>query len=176
MAPLFPVITTIGAGGITTASTFSLGTAAALAGTGIAAAGAIQAGRQAEATAKSQENLELFNAQIEEQNKKAIKAATKFKSKRQAEETARRKSTLRTRIAAAEGTGSPVAIDLAAELAAEQELEGLLIGFEGEVAATQAERQAELDIASGKIARKRGKALKTASRIKAGTTLLQGFA
>lgn len=129
-----------------------------------------------EADAKSRQNLANFNAQVQVQEAKAKRTATRFASKRQAEAAARTKSTLRTRIAAAGGTGSPVATDLAAEQASELELENLLIGFEGEVAATQAERQAKLDIAVGKTARQRGKSQATAANVKFGTTLLTGFA
>jgi hypothetical protein len=143
--------------------------------TGLATAGILQSGEASAADAESRQNIANFNAQVQRQEAVAKRTATRFASKRQAKSAARTKGTLETRIAAAGGAGSPVAIDLAAEQASELELENLLIGFEGEVAATQAERQAELDIASGKIARKRGSNLQTASRIQAGTTLLKGF-
>lgn len=128
------------------------------------------------ADAKSRQNLANFNAQVQEQEATAKRQATKFASKRQAEKAARIKSSLKARIAAAGGTGSPVATDLAAEQASELELENLLLGFEGEVSAVQSERQAELDRAAGKIAVRRGKSQATAANIQFGTSLLKGFA
>jgi hypothetical protein len=166
MAPLLVGALVAGAGG--------LGTTAVL--TGVATAGILQAGEAAKADAESQQNIANFNAQVQEQEAVAKRTATKFASRRQAEEGARIKGAQATRIAAAGGTGSLVAEDLAAETASELELENLLLGFEGEVAATQAERQGRLDIASGKISAKRGRNLQTASRFQAGTTLLRGFA
>jgi hypothetical protein len=128
------------------------------------------------ADAKSRENLANFNAQVAENEAIAKRQATKFASKRQAEKGARVKSTLKTRIAAGGGVGSPVAEDLAAEQATELELENLLLGFEGEVSATQSERQAKLDTAAGRIAIQRGKNQALAANVKLGTTLLAGFA
>ena len=125
--------------------------------------------------AKSQENLAEFNVQVQEQEATARRTAAKFAGKRQAEAAARTKGTLQARIATAGGIGSPVAEDLAAEQAAELELENLLLGFEGEVSATQADRQAALDRAAGRTAIQRGKAKSTAAGIGLGTTLLTGF-
>jgi hypothetical protein len=159
-----------------TAGAFSLATAATTAATGLGVLGTIRAGQGADADAISRQNLANFNAQVQKQEAIAKRTGTKFASKRQADAAARIKGSQKVNIAAAGGTGSPVAEDLAAEQASELELENLLIGFEGEVAATQAERQGALDIAGGKAARKRGKNLKTASRIQVGTTLLRGFA
>ena len=61
------------------------------------------------------------------------------------------------------------------EQLAELELENLLIGHEGRVQAGRARSQAELDRLSGKLAKKRGKAARTASYLQAGGTLLAGF-
>ena len=168
MAPLLiPGAGLIGIGG----SFSALATGVTLAGAKIAS-NIIEAPK---AAAKSQENIDKFNAQVQEQEAKARRTAAKFAGKRQAEKGARIKGTLKTRIAAAGGIGSPVAEDLAAEQAAELELENLLIGFEGEVAATQAEQQTKLDRAAGKIAIQRGKSQATAANVKLGTTLLTGF-
>ena len=159
-----------GVGGAFSAAQLGLSVASGLAFQGFA-----QQGAAAEAQAESQQNLAAFNAKVQEQEAKARRTAAKFAGKRQAEAGARTKGTLQARLAAKGGTGSPVALDLAAEQAAELELENLLIGFEGEVAATQAERRGALDLASGQIAKQKGKALKTASQVRAGTTLLTGF-
>lgn len=164
------------AGLIGTGGAFSLGTAAVTAATGLGVAGTIQSGRAADADSESRQNLADFNAQIQGQEAIAKKQASKFTQKRQAEDAARRKSALKAKIGAAGGAGSAVAEDLQAEQSSELELESILLGFEGEVAATQAGRQGLIDTASGKAARKRGKSLSTASQFKAGSTLLTGFA
>jgi hypothetical protein len=125
--------------------------------------------------AKSRENLAKFNAQVAENEATAKRQATKFATKRQAEKGARIKSSLKARIAASGGTGSPVSEDLQAEQASELELENLLIGFEGEVSAQQSKEQAKIDRAKGRIIRKKGQSDALAANIKFGTTLLAGF-
>jgi hypothetical protein len=163
-----PLLATIGGG----SALVGAGTAA---GVGLGVAGAIQSGAAASSAAESQQNMADFNAQVQKKEAAAIRTASKFASVRQAKEAARIKSSQKVAIAKAGGIGSPVALDLAAEQAAELELENLLIGFEGETLATKAENQAAIDRASGKIAKQRGKNLKTASTIRAGTSLLTGF-
>lgn len=143
-----------------------------LAGAGVMAAGQIQAGREAAAAGKSAQNINNYNAAIMEQEAKAIRAKGAFEQIRQAKEAARIKSTLRTKIAGQGAYGSGL---LEEEQAAELELEGLLIGGEAETAARRAESQAILDRAAGKLAKRRGKAAKTAGYIGAGATLLTGF-
>ncbi len=182
-----------------------------LAGTGIAVAGQIQAGRaavaqtQAQAAvagarteaeiaqARSLQNIANYNALVMEREAEATRQRARFGQKRQAERGARVKSALVADIAAAGGLGSPVAADLAAEQAAELELENLLVGFEGEVLAGRAETQAELDRLQaqiygrrvgplrqiGKITSRafeqRARNLRTAALLGAGKTLLTGF-
>lgn len=158
-----------------TAGAFGLAQTAITAGTGIAAAGQIQAGRAVEAQAESARNLAAFNAQVQAREAEAQRQKARFEQKRQAKRGARTKAAQTVQIAKAGGLGAPVAADLAAEQAAELELENLLIGFTGEVEARRAESQAEIDRLSGRIAKRRGKAAVTTSRIGAGTTLLTGF-
>ena len=123
----------------------------------------------------------------------AVRQKARFAQKRQAERGERIKSALVADIAAAGGLGSPVAADLAAEQAAELELENLLVGFEGEVLAGRAETQAELDRLQAKIFgrrageieqvggitsrafKQRAGRLRTAGFLGAGGTLLTGF-
>lgn len=171
MAPiLIPIGTAMGA---------SAGSAAAVGaitvGTGIGAMGMYQQGQVAAQQAKSAQNMANYNAQVQEQEARARRQKATFDQTRQAKHGARVKSALTAKLAKAGGLGSPVALDLAAEQAEELELENLLIGYEGEVGARRAESQATLDRMSGKIARKRGKAAKTASYYQAGGTLLTGF-
>ncbi len=140
------------------------------------------------AEGKSAQNIANFNAAVALQEAEAQRAKAGFAQKRQAKRGAQIKSALTAKIGAAGGIGSLVAADLAAEQAAELELENLLIGFEGEVAAGKAESQAELDILQGKIAKQRGKTAARAANVQFGTqlattpvtkkggTLLTGFA
>ncbi len=134
---------------------------------GVGAAGAIQQGNVARAEAKSAQNIDNFNAQLQEREAEAERARAGFASKRQAEEAARIKSAQVVDIAKAGGLGSPVARDLVSEQAAELEFENLLIGFEGEVRARKAKSQAELDILQGKFTGSRGRNLQRASTVRA---------
>ena len=140
------------------------------------------------AEGKSAQNIANFNAAVAEQQAEAERQRAGFAAKRQAKKAAQIRSGLTAKIAKAGGLGSPVAADLAAEQAAELELEGLLIGFEGEVAAGRAESQATLDRLQGKLAKQKGKNLARAANIRfatqlatipagaSGGTLLTGFA
>ncbi len=121
------------------------------------------------AEGKSAQNIANFNAAVALQEAKAQRAKAGFAQKRQAKRGVQIKSALIAKLGAAGGIGSAVAADLAAEQAAELELENLLIGFEGEILAGRAESQAELDILQGKIAKRRGKTAARAANIKFGT-------
>ncbi len=123
------------------------------------------------AEGRSAQNIANFNAAIQEQQAKAQRAKGTFEQKRQAKRAARVKSALTASIATAGGLASPVAGDLAAEQAAELELENILIGFESEVLAGRAESQATLDRLQGKILRQRGKTAARAANIKFATQL-----
>lgn len=146
-----------------------------IAGTTISAAGAIQAGRVAEAQGKSAQNIANYNVLVQQREAKALRQKAGFESKRQAERAARIKSALTAKVAAAGGLGAPVAADLAAEQAAELELENLLIGYEAEVGAGRALTRVQLDKLQGRIYRERGVTQRKASYFRAGTTLLTGF-
>lgn len=139
------------------------------------------------AEGRSAQNIANFNAAVEEQKAIAERKKAAFAQKRQAKKAAEIKSTLTAKLGAAGGIGTLVAADLTGEQAAELELENLLIGFEGEVAARRAESQAVLDRLQGKLARQRGKSAARAANIafatqlatapvgKKGGTLLTGF-
>ena len=124
-----------------------------------------------EAGAKSSQNIAQFNAAIQKRTATAKRQQAAFAQKRQAKAGVRAASALTAKLGAAGAIGSPVAGGLIAEQAAETELEGLLIGFEGEVLAQRAESQAELDILLGKAARQRGKSQALAANIQFATTL-----
>lgn len=123
------------------------------------------------AEGKSAQNIAEFNAQIEEQNAIAAKNKAKFEQQRQAKKGVAIKSALEAKLGAAGGLGSPVAGDLVAEQASELELENLLIGFEGEVAAQQRLSQAELDRLSGRLSKQRGKSAARAANVGFGIQL-----
>ena len=159
-----------------------LGTAGALgatAGAGVLAAKGLDrlsGAEGARADAESRQNMANYNAKVQEQEAAAKRTATKFASKRQAEQAHREKSMMLAKGAKDGGVGSLVFEDIQAGQAAELELEGLLLGFEGETMASKAGKQGDMDIASGKAARQRGKSQSMASQVRFGTTLLQGFA
>lgn len=147
-----------------------------LAGTGISAAGQIQAGRAAEAEAESARNIALYNAAIQEREAKAIERKGEFEQFRQAEAATRAKSRLRARLAATGAVpdiGTPLLLQ--EEQAEELELESLLIGYETQIGAARARSQAEIDRLAGRLAVGRGKAAKRAGLVGAGATLLTGF-
>ncbi len=120
---------------------------------------------------KSAQNIANFNAAVAEQQAAAARIKAKFAQKRQVKRGEEIKSALTAKIGAAGGIGSLVAADLAAEQAAEIELGILVTGFEGEIAAGQAESQAELDRLTGRIAEQRGKAAARTANVQFGIQL-----
>jgi len=143
-----------------------------LTGVGLQAAGQIQAGRVAAAEGESAKRVADYNAAVMEQEAKAVRAKAGFEQRRHAKAARAKMSELQLWEAGTGTTGSGL---LAEEQEAELELEGLLIGYEGEVEARRAESQAELDRISGKMAKKRGRAAKKAGFLGAGATILTGF-
>lgn len=123
------------------------------------------------AQGKSEQNISEFNAQVSEQRAVAERAKAAFAQKRQAKKGVAIQSALEAKLGKAGGIGSPVAGDLIGEQAEELELENLLLGFEGEVLAGQAESQAELDRLQGKLAKQRGKSGARRANIQFGTQL-----
>jgi hypothetical protein len=123
------------------------------------------------AEGKSAQNIANYNAAVSEQEAAAQRQKARFEQERQAKEAERKKSAQIAKIAGAGGLGSPVAADLVAEQAAELELENLLIGYEGEVAAKRAESQATLDRLQGKLAKQRGKNAARAANVGFGMQL-----
>jgi len=123
------------------------------------------------AEGKSAQNIANYNAAVAEQQAEAARQKAAFEQKRQAQQAERIKSAQTAKIAAAGGLGSPVASDLAAEQAAELELENLLIGYEGEVTAKRAESQAVLDRLQGKLAKQRGVSAARAANVGFGLQL-----
>ena len=145
-------------------------------GIGLLAAGQIYQGLAAKAQGESAQNLADYNAQLALREKAAIERRGKAESILQAKKASRQESSLRAKFGKAGVVAQAgVPLDILAEQAAESERENLLIGFDTQVAASQAQSQADLDILSGKIAKQKGKNAMTASMIGAGGTLLTGF-
>jgi hypothetical protein len=145
-------------------------------GTAMSAAGSIQGGMAAEAEGKSQQNMANYNAALQEREAKSIEARTALQQKQQAEAADRAQSTMRAGLGASGAVttaGSPLLIQ--AEQASQAEMENLMIGYQGSEEALAARSQGKLDIMSGKIARQKGSAAKTAGFMNAGSTLLTGF-
>ncbi len=144
---------------------------------GFMSAGQIQQGRYAVAQGRSQQKMANYNAIIQQREARAIEQKAAFDSLRQAKAARQRQGLLRTAIAdsgAMMGEGAPA--DLESEQRAEDELENMLIGYEGRTQVARATAQGGYDVMSGEYAKKRGKAGRTASQIGVGATLLRGFA
>lgn len=145
-------------------------------GTIAMAAGQIYQGMAASAEGKSAQNMAEYNAKLAMREKQQIEQRGKQESILQAKAASRQESKLLASLGASGAvvqTGTP--LDILAEQAAESERENLMIGYDTQVAASQAESQARVDRMRGKVARTRGKHKATASYIGAGGTLLTGF-
>lgn len=147
-----------------------------LAGTAMSAYGQIQQGQAAEAEAKSQQNMANYNAKVAERDATAVEQKTRIEQIRQAKESERRLSTLNMNMGKAgvvSTSGTPLLLQ--ATQSAEDELDNLMIGYEGAQEASRFRSQAGMYRAEGSMARERGRNAKTASYIGAGATLLKGF-
>lgn len=152
-----------------------------VAGTAIAtlvltAASQFQAGQAAKAEAESQKAVADYNAQLARVSAEQIRRTTEFKQERQAKEAQRIASSLQARLGAAGGLGEGTSLLIEAEQESESRLENLIIGFEGEIAAQQQESRAGILTEQARLLKKRGKSATLAGGVKAGTTLLTGFA
>jgi hypothetical protein len=133
-----------------------------LAGIGLSAYGQYQAGEEANAVAK-------YNQQVKEREAQAAEQRAMIQSRKQAQESARTMSRLRAGLGASGAVttaGAPLAI--LGEQAKQNELQNLEIGYEG------AQQAAGLR-SEGEMIRREGKTARRASRIQAGSTLLTGF-
>ena len=106
---------------------------------------------------ENQQRIEEYNAQVAEQEGKAALMMSQFDQTRQAKDAERLKGKMIAEIGAAGGSGSPVAINLTMEQAAEMELENLLIGYEGQVMNQRKQQSAALSRLQGQLAKAEGK-------------------
>jgi hypothetical protein len=133
-----------------------------LAGVGMQAYGQYQAGQEAAATAK-------YNQQVKEREAQAAEQRAMVESRKQAQAAARKMSEIRAGLGASGAittAGAPLSI--VGEQALQSELENLEIGYEGLQEGTKLR-------AEGEMIRREGRAARSAARIGAGATLLTGF-
>ena len=125
----------------------------------------------AKTEAKSVQNLANFQAEVKIQEAKGIRARSGVKGRQQAKAAVARKGATIASIAVAGGLESPVAGDILAEQAANEEFNQLISSFEAESLARRSEEQAKLDRLGGQLAKQRGKNLATARNIQLATTI-----
>lgn len=168
----------IGSGGSVTAAGLGgfLGTTALVGGLGLGALGMMQQGQAAAAQARGQQAVAEYNAKVQEQHARAIELQTQYKQNRLAEQASRQESSLLA-AAGASGTvpsvGSPLMIQ--AKQAAQSELDNLMTGYTGNIAASQARSQGTIDSLQAGIYGQQARNYGTAGMIGAGTSLLTGF-
>ena len=146
------------------------------AGIGMQAIGSIQQGMAAAQQAKAQAAMAEYNAKVAKQQAEARRAAARFEQERQAKAGERVRSGLQAQFGASGGVpseGTPLMIE--AEQVAENELENLLIGYEGEVDAMRSESQAAGFKMQSDVFSSRASNARTAGFIGAGTSILSGL-
>jgi len=140
------------------------------------AIGQYQAGQAAAAQAEGAKAMAEYNAKLAEREAMAVERQTEYAQKRKAEAAARYAGSLRAGMGAAgvvPGEGTPLLIE--AKQAAQAELENLMLGYQGQIAAGRARSQASLDRLQASIYGQRASNLQRAGYLGAGTTLLTGF-
>lgn len=151
-----------------------------------AEAAKMEAMAQAE-QAQSQQKLSDYNAQIQKREAEQIEYQTAARQKQQRASATRDESSLQAGLSASgvvSTAGTPLMIQ--ARQAAENELDNLMIGYEGNIASQRSREQAKLDTYQGRYyGAQSGNALlagrmnadtaRRTSRLQAGTTLLTGF-
>lgn len=128
-----------------------------------------------DAQGKSAQNMADYNAEISMREKHMIEQRGKGASIQQAEMASRRESTMLAKMGKSgvvTQTGSP--LEILEEQGVQSEAENLGIGYDTQVAASQAESQAGLHTMQGKIYREKGKNLRNAGYISTAQTLLFG--
>lgn len=146
------------------------------AGLGLQAFGQIGQGMSASAQAKGQAAVAEYNAKVAEQQAAAQRQATQYRQRKLAEEAKRYGSGMRAAMGASGAvstTGTPLLIQ--ATQAAEDELDQLMLGYEGEIQARRSESQAGAERLQAGIYKKQAKNARLAGMIGVGTSLLTGF-
>lgn len=145
-------------------------------GLGMGAIGTVASGVAAAGQAKSQQAMAEYNAQVAQQQAKAEMMRAQFEQRRQAEEGARRSSSLLAAMGASgavPGTGAPLLIE---ETQAQQsDLESQMIGYEGMLRASRASSEALLARSQADIYGKRASSAAWGGAIGAGSSFLTGL-
>jgi len=153
-----------------------LATGLAIAGVGMQAMSQYRQGQAAEAEAKGQQQMSLYNAQVAEQNAQAIEAKTTFDQLRALKRGQNITGTLRAKLGA---SGALMDEGAPARLVAEQEFENALdvalTGYEGRMEASQQRSAANLYKTEAQTYKMRAKNAGRAGKIGAGTSILTGF-
>lgn len=137
----------------------------------------IYEGMAAKAEAETQADYAKYNAAVLENEAKAEEQAGRIRSQRQAEEAARIQASLEAGLGASGavmGVGSPLAI--LGEQARQSDIENAMIGYETAIEASRRRSAARGELYKAKAYKQQGRAAMTASIIKAGSSLLTGFA
>ncbi len=133
-------------------------------GLGLQMKGAHEAGKAAEAQAKSQDAWQEYNAKIAEREAKETQETAAFEEKKQRKAGERLKARRRTQA----GQTGILPIDsfeeVQKETATELEIDALMIRRSGQIGAQALSAQAQLSRLSGKSALLRGKAARRAGR------------
>lgn len=134
--------------------------AAAVAASAVAAYSSVQAGQ-------AQNKMAKYNAQVAEQQAKAQRDAAAYQADRAREQAAKNRSAQRVAAAASGVTPEGSPLELLGDTAAMDEMNALVIKYNGEVGASQSESRATLD-------RMQGRQAVTSSYLSAGSSLLSG--
>jgi hypothetical protein len=146
------------------------------AGMGMGAMGQAAAGQAASAQAKGQQAMANYNAAVAQQQARATEQATLYKQQKAADAAARQQGAMRASLGASGAVpteGTPLLLQ--SKQAAESQLDNLMIGYQGQVAAAQQRSQAGLDTMQAGIYGQQASAASQAGMIGAGSTLLTGF-
>lgn len=146
-----------------------------IAGGGLIAAGQIQEGRVAEAQGKFAKQIAVRNQQALERQAKAEQDAAGIEESRAARQEKIFKAGQR---AVAGKTGGQIAgatLSLLADAARQFSIERNLILRRGLIVGQELRERGQIQLAKGRFARSTGKAIKRASFIKAGGTVLTAF-
>lgn len=142
----------------------------------VAAAGAIISGSAAASQAKGQQAIANYNAKVSERNAQYVEQQAAYKQKLQAQDNARRQSTLEAGLAAsgaAPAEGTPLLLQ--SQQASQGELEMMMTGYQGQIGADQSRSQAAIDRAQASIYGTQAGYAVASGVTGAGTSLLKGF-
>ncbi len=143
-------------------------------GAGLQAYGQYKQGKAAQAQAKAQSAINLYNSKVAKRQAEAEATAAKFESKQAKKRAEALKGRQRALIGASgvEAEGSPLLVQ--EDTAAELETEAANIRATGQRRVQRFESQSILDISAASAARSRARGFGQAAVIGAGSTLLQG--